>query len=857
VITRARARDRLPLFLVAVLWLAVLPAAANGASAPRVVAASHVPLVAAAGDRIAVTAKVAGTGKRVVLGLVLGSPQGSATGGLALGKGVTFSRRGARRVVVRGRVPATVALGELHTLLVCVDPAGAIRGKGSCRAAAKIATSGTSTEERLAGARQAGRLSKAKAVLFGLLALRGDKRVPAELKGGLGGPSGEEAAIMAAANSLPGLPAGVRKQVLAFLVPPRGQGSAWAPAPKKTSHSKRRQASAASAATLDCRGYAKLDRGYFEGNLYPWRGVPTSDGKAIVWYQVNADLKDVEAQDHATALRYAAELPKIWTKLTTEFGAPLSDGNQACFHGPDGRYDVYVDSAVVSIESRFAKGVLALTIPYPANGTGTSCSLRPSWITIRNDLSNWALAHEFMHALQFSHRTADCTGAIAWWTEGSASWAGDFVYPDDNHERQFPRLVAHPLGSELVKLDYDAWPFWMMLQRTQGTGVLRSIFTQLQTQRTIPAVNAAIPGGFADQLPRFFLHAFNQSPIGDAGFAIPQSFLDWDKWSQTPSLPASTSLGLGMLPADTLTLPSQRADGFPALSVGAYHRVNIPDPAVRAITFTNDLSGKPGAHVDALLHMADGSWKLADWTANRTVTLCRDRAGEDVRGLVIVSTNTGTSPLGAFTHTLKVGSTCPFPQRFDGTWTRVYTDPSRGSWTETIHGTATYVRDPSFPPEADTESQVPYDVQTSTVNWTVSGSQDPGTGCLNNFSGSGTDTPTTNHTGTNTDLGLENVSHREGAPDPEPKPYYYSIRAGIDPSTDPEYDVTDCHGNGSKESVVLPYLEIGHPGPFMPNTPPDEIVKSDDDRLLEGHRSVTDPSSGDLIDDTWSFKGSD
>ncbi|MEA2124607.1 MAG: hypothetical protein QOI80_1389, partial [Solirubrobacteraceae bacterium] len=100
VLTRARARasHRPPPFLVAVLWLAVLPAVASGSSAPRVVAASHVPLVAAAGDRIAVTAKVAGTGKRVVLGLVLGSPQGSATGGLALGKGVAFSRRGTRRV---------------------------------------------------------------------------------------------------------------------------------------------------------------------------------------------------------------------------------------------------------------------------------------------------------------------------------------------------------------------------------------------------------------------------------------------------------------------------------------------------------------------------------------------------------------------------------------------------------------------------------------------------------------------------------------------------------------------------------------------------------------------------------------
>jgi hypothetical protein len=143
-----------------------------------------------------VTAKVAGTGKRVTIGLVLGSPQGSAAGGLALGRGITVSGRGTRRVVVVGRVPATVARGELRTLLVCIDPAGAIRGKARCRTAARIATSGTSIEERVAGARLAGRLSKAKAILFGVLALRGDQRVPAELRGDIGGPGGEEAAVL-------------------------------------------------------------------------------------------------------------------------------------------------------------------------------------------------------------------------------------------------------------------------------------------------------------------------------------------------------------------------------------------------------------------------------------------------------------------------------------------------------------------------------------------------------------------------------------------------------------------------------------------------------------------------------------
>jgi hypothetical protein len=831
--------------------VAVSAPAAASAAGPKITGTSRAPLVAAAGGRMSVTAKVAGTGKRARLGLVLGNAGGSAKGGIGLGTGATVTHRGTKRVVVRGRVPATVTPGVLGTLLVCVDPAAAIKGGGSCRRVARIATSGPSTEERIAGARQAGRLSKANAILFGVLALRSDKRVPDELQGGLGGPNGEEAAIMAAVDALHGLPAGVRRQVVPFFVPPRGQGSAWAPDPKRKRHSKPRQANAAAAATLDCKGYAKLDVGYFSGNLYPWRGVPTSDGKAIVWYQANADLKQVAAQDQATARRYAKELPKIWAKLTKEFGAPLSDAHEPCYHGPDGRYDVYVDSAVVEIESRFARGVLALTIPYLENGTGTSCSHRPSWIAIRNDLSNWALAHEFMHALQFSHRTAQCDGQTAWWTEGGATWAGDFVYPDDNSERDWPKLVASPLAQQLTDSDYAAWPFWMMLVRTQGVGVLRSIFAGLATKPTVAAVDAGIPGGFARQLPRFFLHAYNQSPVGDAGFAIPESFVAWDKFKQTPGLPASATISLGALPADTLTLPLQRADGFPALSVGAYHRVDIPDPLVREIRFKNDLAGKPGAHVDALLHLADGSWKLEDWTSSETVILCRDRPGQDVRDMVIVSTNAGKAALGAFTHTLRVAPTCPFPKRFDGTWTRIYTWPTRGSWTETIHGTATYVRNPIFPPEADATSQVPYDLQTGSVTWTVTGTEGTGN-CVTTFSGTGTDTPAI------ADLGLENVSGRSYAPHPEPKPFYYSIRASADPGATPEYDLTGC--STGKEGIVRDYLDIGHVGPFTPDTTQEEIdkiVKSDDPRLLAGHQVRPDPTGVFTIDDTWSFTGSD
>jgi hypothetical protein len=861
VLTRAGVRRGPPVVLAAVLWLAALPAVAHAAPAPRVLATSHVPLVAAAGDRISLTATVRGTGKRVAIGLVLGSPQGSAKGGLSLGKGVSFAARGSRRLVVPGRVPAAVARGELRTLLVCVDPPAAITGKGSCRKAARIATSGTSTEERIAGAQQAGRLPKSRAILLGLEALRGDKRVPVELRGDLNGPGGEQAALKAAAASFGSLPRAVKAAVLPYFVPPPVPGSAWRTAGRNFRVTRGRKASAAAAKT-DCTGFDSLQLGVGSKRTgedsYPWQGVPTSDGKAIFWYGTVKDprLKAGEATDRASAIHYASVFPAIWAKLTKEFGEPKSDAKEVCYHGPDGRLDIYVGEGLIVINARgHSAGKLAITAPYPASGR--FCTNRPAFIMARAGLDPFALAHEFMHVLQFSHRYATCDEPISWWDEGGADWAGDFVYPDDNFEqRQSPELVADPLATNLVHLDYGAWPFWMMLQRTQGTGVLRSIFAQLQTQRSVAAVNAAIPGGYATQIPLFYLNVFNQSPVGDPDFAVPESFLKWDKWKQTPAVPAAATITLGSQPADTLKLPIQRKDGFPMLSVGAYHRVDIPDPKVREIKFTNDLAGKPGAHVDAMLHMADGTWKLADWSAAKTTTLCRDQADEDVKDLVIVTTNAGITPLSTFTHTLHVAANCPFPKRFDGTWRRTYTWESRGTWNEEITGTASYVRNAAFPPEADSISQVPYDLESGRVKWTVSGVQDAGTSCPTFFSGEGTDTPTVNNSGTPTDLGLENVTGKSGVPDPEPSPFYYSIRASVEPTTDPSYNVTNCDGT-APEGIVLPYLEIGHPGPFTSDVPQDQVQKSANPRLLEGHH-VGFNEGGDIrIEDSWSFKGSD
>ena len=265
-----------------------------------------------------------------------------------------------------------------------------------------------------------------------------------------------------------------------------------------------------------------------------------------------------------------------------------------------------------------------------------------------------------MHAIQFSHRYVSCDPPIAWWDEGGATWAGNFVYPDDNYEQShYGDFVKAPLADDLQGSGYESWPFWLGIQKTLGLDALRAMFTQMQTKRPVPAANAALSGGLAKQLPKYFLWAYNQSPIGDAGFEIPEAFKVWDSWSATPTMPAAVPINLGGLPVRTLNLKMQRKT-FP----GAERRRLPPGRLPRRQGQGDPVHERPrrqaGAHVDALLHLADGSWKLQDWSTKKTVTLCRDKDEENVTNLVIVTSNTSLDKaLPSFTHKIRVRPSCP------------------------------------------------------------------------------------------------------------------------------------------------------------------------------------------------------
>lgn len=720
---------------------------AGAAAALKVTKVGPAPVVLPAGAKVEVKASASGgSGK---LSVVLSTSATSAKGGVLLtGKGAKVPAKGAKGVAVKGTLPTTLPVGEKRFVLVCASAAKALTGgKASCKSAGQAPISGSGLSDRLDAARAAGRLTAGKQALYALQALARDPRLPAELAGATTSTEGTDELIRSVVAASATFSKSEKRALIPFFAPPSAPGSAWPQArtkkkPKKSvivgkgarAAASRAAVASAARADADCSGYNMLKDSPYTGTwAKPWIAIPTADGKALIWYQ------EGNAAAKGSATTYAAEFPGIWKKLTAEFGEPQSDKGTDCYAGPDGRFDVYVDNGLTwmaagGVGTRGAGHTLGVTMPYPS-ASATFCTNRPAWISVKAGQPRFTLAHEFMHAIQFSHTYASCDEPLGWWDEGGANWAADFVYPDDNLERDFGDWAANPLGSsDFVWANYRAYPFWMFLQRTYGTGVLKSIFAQMKTKKALDAVNAGIPGGFAEQWPRFALQLWNISPIGSPGFPIKESFDAWDHWPIHPTKPPSPDLVLDGAKEKTFELPIQNAKAAAEpLSVAAYHQVFVRDDDVREIKFTNKLKGSGPAHVQALLRLKTGEWKLKDWTGNDAV-LCRDNPDEDVQELVIVSTNAGpTGSIPSFTHELRARDACERPTfRIIGYSDRIVSETSRG-YGERFHEYKGTPGDPltvdpcEFGPPCDVEAPTTiFEVRVlTTANGYVTGTPSP------------------------------------------------------------------------------------------------------------------------------------
>jgi hypothetical protein len=308
--------------------------------------------------------------------------------------------------------------------------------------------------------------------------------------------------------------------------------------------------------------------------------------------------------------------PKFKMLLRRE---PPSDARERCFHGPDGKLDVYVTTAKRLGTFKVPKGAAAFVHPYARDEV--CLPKKPVFAVVRPGVRSAILAHELYHAFQAAYATKQGCHVYSEWNEALATWAGNYAFPDDN--------VEHAHDGALKEADvpvhfwgYATWVFPLYLTQQLGTDVIRAIEESREQHPNDVHVDRVIPGGFHERFPDFSLYAYNRAPA-------PASYTQWDRLATAPPAPSKALVkGDNPLPMETLRVLSRE-----------YRQVLVDDPELRKIEFHNPAAADPDLHVRALVRRADGSWTSENWDGRETVEFCRDEPGQDVQEVILAYSN--------------------------------------------------------------------------------------------------------------------------------------------------------------------------------------------------------------------------
>jgi hypothetical protein len=323
----------------------------------------------------------------------------------------------------------------------------------------------------------------------------------------------------------------------------------------------------------------------------------------------------------------AAEARFIYPKFKKLLGRqPPSDRRERCFHGPDGKLDVYVTTARKIGSLKPPTGTAAFVHPYVADEV--CLPKKPVFAIVRPGVRKAILAHELYHAFQAAYATKQKCHLYSEWNEALATWAGNFVYPDDNVEHDHPAVMTTP-DFPMNFFGYATWVFPYYVTQLHGPQVIREIEEAREKYPNDTHVDKAIPGGFRQRFPEFALYAYNQAPVpGVPGIA--STFRQWDRIPDVPKSVPAMNLTLGDQPVAMQTL---------RILTREYRRIVVADPRVRKVEFRNPTATNADLHVRALVKRADGRWTSENWDGRTTVDFCRDRPSEDVREIILAYSN--------------------------------------------------------------------------------------------------------------------------------------------------------------------------------------------------------------------------
>ncbi|MBK5232904.1 MAG: hypothetical protein JJE13_07995 [Thermoleophilia bacterium] len=680
--------------LAAVLSFVILSsvAGARGRADLSVAKVSGAPGKTLTGGRINLRVKVKnGGGARAGASKLVThlAPEGATALADSVGR-AKVGRIAARRTAkarIKVRIPLDTPAGRWR-LVVCV---GSGKGSNDCLTGKAFEVRDGSSWGRIEAARASGKLSAAKALLYELYALRGDKRLPKAYRGPGDIPSGTVFANLAA--TYPSLSAADQAKLAPYMIQPRYRQSAWAP----SKHPRLAPRATASADPV-CDDLDSVSGA--------WVGVKTTHA----WFWARPDRPAARARARTLATEFER---KIWPKLTKAFKTVEDSKSDLCDPLGDSRIDIYLAPPGNSVLGKN----LGVT---PGLFLSEGCGPRTSFIIIQENATRSTLAHEFMHVIQWAYPVCDRAPA---WVEGTATWAMDYVYHSDQDEHGFKDGLQIPFISMLGKGEYDgyqAWTFWFSLVKKDRLAGLKRVFNSLAGGTDFPtALEAGPSDGLREAWKRFAIERWNQAPVGASGFPVAASFRNrsWDSFKVLPAKGTQVDVTIGNAGEKTFDLSSSTN---PPLSTW-FNPVKITDQKVRQVEFHNGDLGRPGSVVQAMIKLASGKWRLEDWSNRSTVKFCRDKPAENVVELVIATSNASArgGPLGEAGHKITAKPSCD-PSRYVGAFTglAVYDETQVGAGNTL---TANWSGALDLRPFAPTPPNVNYQVISGSLNYSFSG----------------------------------------------------------------------------------------------------------------------------------------
>jgi hypothetical protein len=462
-----------------------------------------------------------------------------------------------------------------------------------------------SSDELIAKAVADGKLSAETGIVYRVFAVFGDQRLPAAYRGDF---TFEGTGLMADVRAgLDGFSQATQDTLAPFLLPPSADGSWIALASAQG-------AKTASVGIDSTRSALTIE----------WTKVTAVGGKVTIWSENRYPGEDALAQMIASGLDNV-----IWKKLFTEAGMkePAAD-DMLESNGGDKSLDIYLVHLAPPPDHPTAK-VGGLTTAYYS-----FCSGSPSFIEINTLVAVPTLlptvAHELLHASQFTYAQKGLCSEYRWWAEATATWAEDFTYPNINSEREYvlPFLTSresldyfaehdlHPYGAYL-------FPFMVTHQNADPKFISRS-WQEATTMNSLDAVNAALGGdGIKKAWADFAKLSWNQDSVTE--------YQKWDGLKETPNVHREIDIvdRLDQHPLKT-TVDRLTMD---------YSRVSVKNASIRTITLDNIFSGDivKGGHVWLVPKIA-GVWKDPEELGEKKV-YCRDKADENLDEMILIVSN--------------------------------------------------------------------------------------------------------------------------------------------------------------------------------------------------------------------------